>query len=105
MQKIQRSLTVAAISMENEESVLQKLLTKYGPGIIYGRDTIQSFIDDFNAVDREKMLSEFPMVERTIEEDRNEDIEEMKELDKIRFQLKRYYQLSLVQEQIIFLKF
>ena len=104
MQKIQRSLTVAAISMENEESVLQKLLTKYGPGMIYGRDTIQSFIDDFNAVDREKMLSEFPMVERTIEEDRNEDIEEMKELDKIRFQLKRYYQLSLVQKQIIFPK-
>lgn len=63
---------------------LSGLLSKFGPGVAYGTDTIQSMIDDLADVDYSALIRAFPTLVNPSTESRHYLNDEFLELDQIR---------------------
>lgn len=77
------------------------LLREYGPGLIYGKDTIQCFVENVEAIDSKLLFNTF-YLNTSYDDDRNEDIEEMRDLNEIRSELKKHYQLMFKSNSEIY---
>jgi len=75
-------------------------LSKYGPGVVYGTDTVQSLIDNLVKVDYAALLRAFPTLVNSSSESRHFENDEFLELDQFRELLLKNMQFFLVNNPI-----
>ena len=79
---------------------LSHILAKYGPGVVYGSNTVQSLIHDMVSNDHSALIRVFPTLVNPSKESRQYPNDEFIELDSFRDLLMKNINYTLTQEKV-----